>query len=119
MVDRGRRELQVVSPADATLPVPASLGSGEEQSILLAIELQAVWLLVDDLDARRAALANLEAAGAETRLKGTLGVILSAREDGHLSTEEAVGLVRFLHERPDIWISASLCDRALDLLTRG
>lgn len=113
------QELQVVSPAGATLPVAASLGAGEEQSILLAMEQQAAWLLVDDLDARRAALANLKAAGADTRLKGTLGVIVSAQEHRHLSTGEAVGLVRSLRERPDIWISASLCDRALDLLTRG
>lgn len=113
------QDLQTVSPAGATLPVPASLGAGEEQSILLAIEQQAAWLLVDDLDARQAALANLKAAGADTQLKGTLGVIVSAQEHGHLSMGQAFRLVRSLRERPDIWISASLCDRALDLMKRG
>jgi predicted nucleic acid-binding protein len=113
------QELQVISPAGATLPAPTRLGLGEEQSILLAIEQNAAWLLIDDLDARRAALANLAVAGAETGLKGTLGVILSAREHGYLSMEEAAGLVQSLRERPDIWISDGLCDRALDLLKKG
>jgi len=110
------RELQVLSPAGTTLPAPTRLGPGEEQSILLAIEQKAAWLLIDDLDARRAAQANLVAAGAETGLKGTLGVILAAHTLGHLSMQEATGLVEALRERPDIWISAGLCDRALDLL---
>lgn len=113
------KELQVLSPAGTSLSVPAPLGPGEEQSILLAIERRAAWLLIDDLDARRAALTNLAAAGAETRLKGTLGVILSAHEHGHLSTGEAVGFIESLRQRLDIWISADLCDRALELLERN
>jgi predicted nucleic acid-binding protein len=113
------KELEVIAPTTASLPIPVPLGPGEEQSILLAIERQAVWLLMDDRGVRQAALANLEEAGAETRLKGTLGVILSAWEHGHLLKEEAVGLVESLRQRPDIWISADLCDRALALLATG
>jgi predicted nucleic acid-binding protein len=109
-------ELNVISPANASLPRSALLGRGEEQSILLAIEQQAAWLLVDDLSARRAAQANLEAAGVRTGLKGTLGIILSACQHGHLSKEEAVGLVGAVRRRQDIWISNQLCDRTLDLL---
>jgi predicted nucleic acid-binding protein len=109
-------QLEIASPGAATLPVPALLGPGEEQSILLAIAQRADWLLVDDLDARRSALANLEAAGAGTRLKGTLGVILAAWEGGHLSKSEATLLVETARNRPDIWLSASLCDRVLVLL---
>jgi len=109
-------ELEVAMPVGASLPVPGLLGRGEEQSILLAIEQRAVWLLIDDFDARQAALANLEAAGVETRLKGTLGVILSAREFGHLSKREAVRLVESIGERKDIWISDQLCGQVLDLL---
>ncbi|HEV8580089.1 MAG TPA: hypothetical protein VGX68_13535 [Thermoanaerobaculia bacterium] len=51
-------DLSIVSPASASLPKPALLGRGEEQSILLAIEKEAMWLLVDDLSARRAAQAS-------------------------------------------------------------
>jgi predicted nucleic acid-binding protein len=110
------RELVAISPVGLLLPVPALLGAGEQQSILLAIEQRAVWLLVDDLDARRAASTNLEAAKVGTRLKGTLGVIVSACEHGHLSKEAAVGLVDSIRLRKDIWISNQLCNRAVQML---
>lgn len=109
-------ELSRVSSANASLPRPERLGRGEEQSILLAIERRATWLLVDDLSARRAAQANLEAAGVGTGLKGTLGIILSVSQSGHLLKKEAVGLVETIRQRQDIWISDQLCDRTLDLL---
>ncbi len=109
-------ELEVLAPQEGRLSVPIRLGPGEEQSIQLAAEVEATWLLIDDLDARRAATASLEAAGVKTRLKGTLGVILSAREGGHLAKEEAVHFVETLRQRPDIWISADLCARVLALL---
>ena len=111
-------ELAVMSPRDAPLPAPALLGPGEEQSILLAIEVEAIWLLVDDLDARQAALGSFAAAGSRTRIKGTLGVILAAREEEALTKEEAIQLVEALRNRPDIWISSNLYDHALRLLDR-
>lgn len=109
-------ELEIVAPAEARFSAPVHLGPGEEQSILLAAEVEATWLLMDDLEARRTAAAFLAAAGVKTRLKGTLGVILSAREHGLLAKEEAVHLVESLQQRPDIWISADLCTRVLALL---
>ncbi|HVG08587.1 MAG TPA: DUF3368 domain-containing protein [Thermoanaerobaculia bacterium] len=111
-------ELIVVSPPDAPPSAPARLGAGEEESILLAIEMEAIWLLIDDFDARRAALSSFAAAGSKAQIKGTLGVIVAAREDGALTKEEASQLVEALRNRPDIWISANLCDHALALLDR-
>ena len=111
-------ELEVVSPPDASLQAPVPIGPGEEQSILLAIDAETTWLLIDDLDARQTALTNLAAAGSKTQITGTLGVILSAREKGHLDKGEAVRLVESLRQRPDIWISANLCRRVLELLDR-
>lgn len=111
--------LKVQKPAASSLPRPCFLGPGEEESILLAIENRAIWLLVDDLDARRAAAVNFEAAGVETRVKGTLGVILSAWQAGSLSREEAAGIVTVMSRRPDIWISSSLCARVLEELETG
>jgi predicted nucleic acid-binding protein len=113
------KQLDVLSPGPTALPVPAPLGPGEEQSVLLAIGQRATWLLLDDLDARKAALANLKAAGMSTQLKGTLGVILSACEGGHLSRTDAIALVEAARNRPDIWMSASLCDHVLALLGRS
>ena len=105
--------LTVRRPASSSLPRPDPLGRGEEESILLAIELRAPWLLVDDLDARRAAVSNFEAVGVATRVKGTLGVIVSACQAGILSREAARGMIVTLSEQPDIWISSRLCDRAM------
>lgn len=109
-------DLEIVSPQNA--PQRERLGPGEEQSILLAIELQASWLLMDDLDARRSAMADLAVVGSKTQLKGTLGVILSAWEGGHLAKEEAIGQVESIRKRQDIWISADLCQRVLILLEK-
>ncbi len=111
-------ELAVVSPRDAPPPAPVRLGPGEGESILLAIEMKAIWLLIDDFDARRAALDSFAAAGSKAQIKGTLGVILAARQGGALTKEEAIQLVEALRNRPDIWISASLCDHALTLMDR-
>lgn len=112
-------ELMVQKPAPSSLPRLSPLGAGEEESILLAIELRATWLLVDDLDARRVAVANFEAAGVETRVKGTLGILTSSFEAGGISREEAIGIVTAVSRRPDIWISPSLCARLLEELKTG
>jgi predicted nucleic acid-binding protein len=117
--DRGSIEIQ--APSLARLPVPAKLGPGlgpgEEESIRLALELRAEWLLIDDLDARRSAEEILEAAGAGTRVKGTLGIIVSAHQQEFLPIEEALTLLRSLGERPDVWLSRKLILRVIDSLS--
>jgi uncharacterized protein len=110
--------LTVRKPAGTSLPRPALLGCGEEESILLAIELKASWLLVDDLDARRAALANFEAAGVHVQVKGTLGVVIAAVRSGNLSRTDARAIVGALNQRPDVWISTGLCERAISEIER-
>lgn len=107
---------EVRTPSLTMLPSPALLGPGEEESIRLAIELHADWLLADDFEARRAAELNFAAARAPTAVKGTLGIIVSAFGEGHLSRERAIELVETVKGRPDIWISAELCDRVIDSL---
>ena len=108
--------LEVRAPALAELPVPALLGAGEIDSIRLAIDLAADWLLVDDLQARRAAQQNIEAADVPTAIQGTLGVIAASCRAGHVSRERAVELVQAIKGRPDIWINAELCDRVIESL---
>ncbi len=70
--------------------------------------------MADDFEARHAAELNFAAAGAPTAVKGTLGVIVSAFGEGLLSRERAIELVEAVKGRPDIWISAELCDRVID-----
>lgn len=68
--------IEVVDP-DTTSPwLAAQLDPGEAAAITLAIERGADLLLVDDGDARRAA----QAAGL--RIRGTAGVLLSAKGQG-------------------------------------
>jgi predicted nucleic acid-binding protein len=111
--------LVLAAPTLPSLPVSLQLGPGEEESIRLAIEQSADWLLIDDHDARQGALACFQAAGMATQIKGTLGIVVSAHQEGHLSQSEAVDLVSALRQRPDIWVSPDLCRRVIELLGRS
>jgi predicted nucleic acid-binding protein len=106
-------EIEIQAPSLSLLPVSAKLGPGEDECIRLAIEVQAEWLLMDDLDARRFAEDSLRVAGANTRIKGTLGVIVSAHQDGLLPRGKALALLEALHDRPDVWLSRKLILRVI------
>ena len=108
-----KQQLQVRVPKLRDLSVPALLQRGEEEALSLAIELEAKWLLVDDLTARRAAEANFSAFGVSTKVKGTLGVIVSAYQDHLLSHKEAISTIEALKIRPDVWLDADLCDQVI------
>lgn len=108
--------LEVRAPTLPRLPVSALLGAGEVDSIRLAIDLTVDWLLVDDLEARRAAQQNFETSHVSTAIQGTLGVIAASFRAGLVSREKAVALIQAIKGRPDIWISAELCDRVLESL---
>lgn len=112
------RSEQIEIRAPESMPVEGELllGPGEAQSIRLALEERADWLLVDDSDARRAATDQLRAAGLETRIMGTLGVIVMGYQERQISREMALNTVEALTARPDIWISAALARRIRDLL---
>ena len=111
------RRLDLAVPSSSFL-AGLHLGRGEEESIRLAIERQADWLLIDDYDARQAAVASFRAAGVGTEIKGTLGVIVSAHQGGHLSQREAIERVNALSQRPDVWISQDLCRQVVEILGR-
>lgn len=113
--DRGAIEIQ--TPSIAELPLPVKLGPGEVESIRLALELQAEWLLIDDFDARRSAEDHLKAAGTGTRVKGTLGIIVSAHQQRLLALEETMALLKALAERPDIWLNPKLIQQVIDTLS--
>jgi predicted nucleic acid-binding protein len=110
--------LEIAVPEISLLPIPLRLGWGEEESIRLAIEQRADWLLMDDFDARQAAHSSFQAIGSTTQVKGTLGIVVSAYQAGHLSQTEAIDCVNALSQRQDIWISADLCRRVINILSR-
>lgn len=110
------RDLRVVAPSGPLPLNPQHLGLGERQAIHLALERNADWLLVDDLHARHFAEDSFRSAAVGTRIKGSLGVIVSGRLAGQLSLPEALRLVEAMQTRPDVWISLELCRQVATLL---
>jgi len=80
---------------------------GEVEVILLAQQQVADWVLIDNLHARKVARQ------LGLRLRGTIGLLLTAFRAGHLSLQEFALLVQTIKSRPDFWISEHLCDQAL------
>ena len=77
--------MQVRDVADRTRVnlVQAALHKGEAEAIVLATELQAERLVMDDQDARRFA----DRCGLQT--VGTLGILLTAKKDGKIASLQA------------------------------
>ena len=108
----------LVVNGDVSLDIAAFglLGAGELSSIALAVARQVDWLIFDDAAAREAAQARITALNLNTKIKGTLGVLVSAYQAGLLSVDQAIEHIGMLRVRPDVWISHSLCDRVIQLL---
>jgi len=99
-----------------TLNLPKLIHPGELDSILLALQLQSDLLLIDDWDARQIAEANFRQLNAKTDVKGTLGIIVTAYQNRIIDLQRAIGLLKAIKVRRDIWISAELCDRVIDMV---
>lgn len=101
-----------VRVVDVELPAPLPdwaqpIDSGEVQVIVLGQQQSSDWVLIDNAHARRAARqANLP-------LKGTIGLLLQALREGHLTLQEIELLIQDIQARPDLWISDRLCELAL------
>jgi predicted nucleic acid-binding protein len=110
--------LSVRYPASGSLPQSGLLHAGEAESILLAIELNADWLLVDDLDARRLARQNIEKVNLKIGVKGTLGVIVTAAQAGLITTAQGIESIQAMENHPDIWLAPALCEVVVKILKR-
>lgn len=78
--------------------------------LALARALRDVLVLLDDETARA------EARRLKLRVRGTLGVLAQAYHAGILSFPEVELLLQEIAVRPDIWISARLCEQVLQAL---
>jgi len=97
---------------DVTLPSPIPMWAqtidiGEAQVVSLALDQRADWVLIDNAHARKAA-RELGLA-----LKGTIGLLLEALKLRYLSLREFELLIHTIKASPSLWISDSLCDKAL------
>jgi uncharacterized protein len=109
--------LIVTTPRLGAIARGHRLGAGEHESIRLAIEHRADWLLMDDYEARQMAAEELRGQGLPTQLRGTLGLIVAASVEGLLDQAQAIELVERIRRRPDIWVSAELCNRVMAILS--
>jgi len=86
--------LNIQKPSQ-TSPIPVALMGldiGEQDVILLGKELNVDWLIIDERLGRRIAQAM------NFRVKGTLGILLVARQQGLISVAEAKQVVQQLHQ---------------------
>lgn len=89
---------------------PVRLHSGEQAVLALAQSLSAALVLLDD------EVARAEARRLKLPVRGTLGVLVQAYRQKHLSRPQLELLFQEIGLRPDIWISAKLCRQILDSL---
>ncbi|MEK7256262.1 MAG: DUF3368 domain-containing protein [Bacteroidota bacterium] len=74
-----------------------AVDEGEAEAIVLALELKADLLLVDDMEARQMA------TGLGIKITGLLGVLLEAKLAGHLASLAPV--LEMLKKKTGFWIS--------------
>ena len=86
------------------------LGNGEKAVLALAIATSGAIALLDD------ALARCEARRLSVHSYGTLGILIRAHQAGLLTRAQLVRLIQDIAARPDIWISAALCQKVLATL---
>lgn len=110
-VQRGQLRVSRVNDADVPLDITSlPLNTGEKQAIYLALRDTADLVLLDDLKARE------EAQALGLTIKGTLGVLVQAQQQGALPLDETQAIIETIRDRNDIWIAPGLCQRVLDKL---
>ncbi len=97
---------------DVALPSPLpswaqAIDLGELEVIVLARQKAADWVLIDDMQARRAARQ------VGLSLKGTIGLLLAGFRQGYLSFQEFEWLIHQIKTQPDFWVGSRLCEQAL------
>lgn len=95
--------LEVRAPAVAFEPGLAHLDKGERDAILLAEELQADQLIIDEMWGRR------EARRRQLRFTGTLGVLAAATDLGLVDLRSAVNRLR----ETSFYVSDTVLNRLL------
>jgi predicted nucleic acid-binding protein len=90
-----------VHRVQSSMILPAALGLGEREAILLAEEVDADILISDD------AAARLIASQRGLRFTGTLGILREARDQGLIPS--ALSLLLDLRQRR-LWISGALVE---------
>jgi predicted nucleic acid-binding protein len=104
---------------EVSLDMLSELHKGEIETIKIALQLSADYLLIDDFDARQVADANLQKMSAATTLKGTLGILVELYKKKLISKSQLKEHIEEIKRRRDIWISARLCQKLIEALEAG
>jgi predicted nucleic acid-binding protein len=102
--------IQVAADTLVVYKPPVILDPGETEVLALAQTLSDTLVLLDDETART------EARRLKLPVRGTLGVLAQAYHAKILSFPEIELLIQEIAARPDIWISARLCEQTLQAL---
>ena len=108
--------IEVQAPQQPASLVIPNLGAGEMECIVLALQLEADAVLMDDFNARRAARETFAREGLNIAVRGTLGIIAGGVKSGQLGAQDAIALVTCLRDRDDVWINPALCDQVIAVL---
>jgi predicted nucleic acid-binding protein len=108
LVRLGHITVQSVELLDQDQESMSGIDRGEAEVIALARTVGADFALIDNAHARRAA----RFLGVPVR--GTVGILLEAAANKHLTLPEFELLIQEIKSRPEFWISEQLCDAALE-----
>ncbi len=89
---------------------PVMLDAGETELLALAQQVSPELVLMDD------EIARSEARRLGLATKGTLGILVQAYRQNAITHQQTKSLISEIAVRPDIWISAQLCQRVLAAL---
>jgi predicted nucleic acid-binding protein len=104
---QGRPVVEVSSAVLAAYTPPVILHPGERSLLALAQTLPDPLVLLDD------EVARTEARRLKLPVRGTLGILVQAYRAQLLTLAHVELLIQEIAIRPDIWISAKLCEQVL------
>lgn len=102
--------VEMSADALAVYQPPVILHPGELAVLALAQTLPKPLVLLDD------EMARTEARRVELAVRGSLGVLVQAYRQQHLTRAQVMLLIEEIGLRPDIWISTRLCQQVLEAL---
>ncbi len=108
------KRIQIKNPGSSSVDIikKYSLHEGEGESIVLALETNAL-LLMNERDGRNA--AKIEGI----KVKGTIGVLFEALKEEVIDNEEALGVLSRFREAPqEFWIEPNIIEAAMEKIIR-
>lgn len=104
---------------EVSLNAISELHPGELETIKMALQIHADYILLDDLDAREVAEINIKEQSASTTVKGTLGILAELYQKNLISKAQFEEYLEAIKNRRDIWISSNLCHKLMEALEAG